>query len=334
MSIAPKNFRTTFQVEPPKFKISYADKIMLVGSCFSENIGKKLLDYKFQTLINPFGILFNPISVADSLLRILNQEKFKEEELHFHNDLWYSFSHHGKFSNASKSQTLTTINDSLLRAHIFLFESKFLIITLGTAWVYEHIASEKIVANCHKIPQKAFKKLLLTPEKIIEQFEKLQAAFTGNDLNINVIFTVSPVRHSKDGFIENQLSKSILHLAIHQYIKKNVSAYYFPAYELMMDDLRDYRFYAEDMIHPNAQAIDYIWDIFKDAVISTEDVKIMMQIQEILKAIQHKPHHPHSEKYEDFCKAYIGKLQHIRKKFPFLDLNEENQFFQDKINQV
>ena len=240
-----------------KNQIAYQSKILLLGSCFSENIGDKLSYFKFQSTQNPFGILFHPKAIENFITNAINEKKYLDDDLIFQNETWHSFDAHSSLSSVNKNELLNKLNASISITNRALKEASHIIITLGTSWVYRFIETDAIVANCHKIPQKKFLKKLLLVEEITKSLAAILVLLKSVNKDISVLFTVSPVRHLKDGFIENTQSKAHLIAAIHQVLEhQNVS--YFPSYEIMMDELRDYRFYAEDMIHPNKTAINYI----------------------------------------------------------------------------
>jgi len=264
--------------------ISHQDAILLLGSCFTENIGEKLLNSKFNVNINPFGIIYNPISIANSLTRILNKEPYTEQDLSVYSGKFFSFDHHGSFSSFNQQECLAKINNEINCAHQHIQETKTIVITLGTAWVYENIETKKLVANCHKIPAKNFTKRLLTVDEIVRQFSPL-----ANKLkNINFVFTVSPVRHVSDGLHENNISKSVLHLAIHELTKNHTNCHYFGAYEMVIDELRDYRFFKEDMVHPNELAVKYIWERIQQSWIDATSLEFINEAGQYKRLLEHR----------------------------------------------
>lgn len=300
-------------------QIDYNSKLLLIGSCFSENIGHQLSYAKFQTTINPFGILFHPKAIENLITDVINEKEFTEEDLFFHNERWHSFNTHSSLSNNNKETLISDLNTIVRETNQQLKEATHIIITLGTSWVYRHISSDKIVANCHKIPQKSFSKELLSVVEISENLEAITSLLKSINTNISVIFTVSPVRHTKDGFIENMRSKSHLISGIHQLLDCDLNnTYYFPSYEIMMDELRDYRFYKEDMLHPNQTAINYIWEKFNSIWISEKAQKIMQEVEEIQKGFAHKPFNPTSEAHQKFLKKLAQKKETLLQAFPFL----------------
>lgn len=299
--------------------INYNSKLLLLGSCFSENIGNKLSYYKFQTQQNPFGILFHPKAIETFITKVINEEKYTESDVFFHNERWHCFDAHSVVSSTSKEELLNTLNTNINSTYQHLKNTSHIIITLGTAWIYREIATDTLVANCHKIPQKKFLKELLTVEEVSESLEAINSLIKSINPETTIIYTVSPVRHIKDGFIENQRSKAHLLSAIHQVVEPRNNTYYFSSYEIMMDELRDYRFYAEDMIHPNQTAIDYIWEKFSEVWFSEETLETMKEVKTIQKGLMHKPFNPNSEAHQLFLKKLQQKKETLLQAFPFMN---------------
>ena len=299
--------------------IDYKSKLLLIGSCFVENIGDKLSYYKFHNALNPFGILFQPIAIENIITRVINIDYFTEEDLFFYNEQWHCYDVHSCLSNSSKEVLLENLKSIVIQTHQKIVQSSHVIITLGTSWVYRLLETGNIVANCHKKPQKEFLKELLSVEEVSESLGTIMALIKSVNPNASIIFTVSPVRHLKDGFIENTQSKSHLISAVHEVVAPRNNIYYFPSYELMMDELRDYRFYKDDMIHPNQLAINYIWDKFKSIWISDESQKTMYEVEEIQKGLTHKPFNPKSEQHQEFLRNLEIKKSKLQKQFPELD---------------
>ena len=296
--------------------INYASNILLFGSCFVENIGNKLEYFKFQNLVNPFGILFHPKAIEALIADSVGKKKYSEKDIFFYNEQWHSFDAHSKLSNPSKEILLLELNSQLGLTNQKIHNASHVIITLGTAWVYRFMVSENIVANCHKVPQKQFSKELLSVEEITQSLQNIIFLIKKVNPDVAIIFTVSPVRHLKDGFIENTQSKSHLITAIHSTLNDKI--HYFPSYEIMMDELRDYRFYAEDMIHPNHLAIEYIWNRFKEVWISEDSNSIMDEVDVIQKGLQHKPFNPNSESHQKFLQNLEISKQQLKLKLPFI----------------
>ncbi len=304
-------------------QIDYHSKIMLLGSCFVQNIGDKLEYFKFHNFINPFGILFHPKAIETLIANAVNDKEYTQEDIFFHNERWHCFDAHSKLSDSSKDSLIEELNKQIRLTTQQLNDSTHIIITLGTAWVYKFLENNQTVANCHKVPQRLFKKELLSIGEIASSLENIERQIRYINPNVQIIYTVSPVRHLKDGFIENSLSKSHLITAIHQFINQkstivNHQSFYFPSYEIMMDELRDYRFYAEDMIHPNNTAINYIWKKFQQVWISSEAIKTMDDVDTIQKGMLHKPFNQNSKLHQQFLQDLESKKTQIKKEFPHI----------------
>ena len=301
-----------------KNRINYNSKLVLLGSCFSKNIGNKLTYFKFQTHQNPFGILFHPKAIENLITNAINEKEYVSKDLIFQDERWHSFDAHSNLSSSNQEILLKKLNSSVQATNKKLKKATHIIITLGTSWVYRSIETDAVVANCHKIPQKKFSKELLSIVEINKSLKTIISLLKSINKDINVLFTVSPIRHLKDGFIENTQSKSHLIAAIHNIIDcKNVS--YFPSYEIMMDELRDYRFYSEDMIHPNKIAINYIWEKFNETWFEENTGSIMKEIELIQKGMAHKPFDKNSEKHQNFLQNLESKKEKIRTQFPFIN---------------
>lgn len=320
-------FTTKISVQKSSFPIDYDSKIMLLGSCFAENMGNKFDYFKFQATTNPFGIVFNAVSLEKLIRRSVENRKFTESDIFFHNDLWHCYEVHSELSNSDKDSFLESLNDIIRSTNKQLNDSTHIIITLGTSWVYRNIESKEIVANCHKVPQKQFTKELLSIHQTEESLQSIISLIHSVNPNCNFIFTVSPVRHIKDGFAENTLSKAHLIAAIHSVLNQKFSTslelttqnnIYFPAYEIMMDELRDYRFYAEDMLHPNQTAIDYIWIQFFENYVSESVFGLMNEICSIQKGLQHRPFNPNTESHQKFLNQLDLKIKAIKNQYPFI----------------
>lgn len=314
------NFRTKIPIPKNPNQIDYNSKIVSLGSCFAENIGDKFQYFKFQNAINPFGIIFNSVSIERIIDRVVNDVLFTEQDIFFHNERWHCFEVHSDLSHSNAGELLVNLNHILGETKKQLYGATHVIITYGTSWVYRNIEKEIIVANCHKVPQKQFTKELLSAVTIEESVENTIRLIQSINSNCNFIFTVSPVRHLKDGFVENQRSKSHLITAIHNLLSenRNLQSEYFPSYEIMMDELRDYRFYAEDMLHPNQIAIDYIWERFGESYISETSLPIMKEVDEIQKSLRHRSFNPESEQHLKFLSKLDQKIFFIKEKFPHI----------------
>ncbi len=298
-------------------KIGYEKPVFLVGSCFSNNIGEKLDFYQFDTYLNSHGIVFNPLSLAKSLTDVLESKQYDIKDLDTRDDIYFSYHHHGEFSSINENKVLDKINTRISSANKVIQKSSHLIITFGTAWVYELINTGEIVANCHKMPSKLFKKRLLSVNEIKQAFLNLTTKIKAINPGIAFVYTVSPVRHIKDGLTENARSKAILLEAIHQ-IKEEINCEYFPSYEIMMDELRDYRFYKQDLIHPNDQAVDYIWNKFQHAYLTDETKLIVKQIAKLKQQMNHRFLHPDSNQAKEFQEQLKSKLLAFNKKYPHI----------------
>lgn len=298
--------------------INYDSRLILLGSCFSENIGNKLSYFKFQTHQNPFGILFHPKAIEKLITNVFHKKVYSEKDIIFQNERWHCFDAHSTMSSTDKNQLLNNLNTAILATKKSLKEATHIIITLGTSWIYRYIDTNTIVANCHKIQQKNFSKELLSVNEISKSLKVSTALLKSIHPTINVIFTVSPIRHLKDGFVENSQSKAHLIAGIHQVLEEQNSSY-FPSYELMMDELRDYRFYAEDMIHPNTTAINYIWEKFMVAWFSDKTAKTMKAIDVIQKGLLHRPFNEKSSEHQKFLEKLEIKKSQVQEQFPLIN---------------
>lgn len=328
-------FQTEVQIPDFAWQTGYRKRNLFMGSCFTENIGRKMEMLKYSVDINPFGILYNPVSVAHGLRFLIQNKKFTEQDLMQHNGLWHSFFHHSRFSSSHVKETLTNINNRIESSAEFLKNADFLFITFGTAWVYEYKLTGQTVSNCHKIPEKEFRRFRLTPGEIVEEFRQLLSDLWKFNPKIKVVFTVSPIRHWKDGAIENQRSKATLLLAIDQLISGfgEENCNYFPAYEIVMDELRDYRFYEEDMIHLSTSAVNHIWEKFQLTLIDEKSKEISEKVKNIISAVNHKPFKKFTKEHLHFLKQSLQKTQRLEEKFPYLNLGFEKDFFFSQINE-
>ncbi len=320
------DFHLNFDPRPFSVKIEHHQKLLLIGSCFTENIGNKLRQLKFSVLENPNGILFNPVSIATSLNSYIENKQYKEEELFYQNESWNSWQHHSRFSNPDKETCLAVINQSQQAAHNFLKKADWVLITLGSAFVYE-LQTGELVANCHKVPTDKFNKKLLTAAEITAMLKEVLQKLAVFNPHIKIIFTISPVRHLRDGFVENNRSKAMLIQAVHQLVSDDEKAFYFPAYELVIDDLRDYRFYAEDMVHPNYAATNYVWEKFITTCIDDRAQQLMKEINIINAAKSHKPFNPTSAQHKKFLQTNLDKVTKLQEEHSYIDLKEEVDFF-------
>ncbi len=308
-------FSTHIPLQKAKNPIDYHAKVVSIGSCFSENIHQKLQYAKLSSICNPLGILFHSSAIETLLTHAVNKKVYTENEVFFHQERWHCFDAHSIASNPDKKKLLEYLNNAIQETHQAIKEATHLNITLGTAWVYRHIATDAIVANCHKIPQKQFLKELRTVTEITEDLAAIIDMVRSINPRVEFLFTLSPVRHLKDGFVENAQSKAHLLAAIHQVVNTTNTSY-FPSYEILMDELRDYRFYASDMVHPNETAIGYIWERFRESWVSEEAQKTLETVEKIQRGLAHKPFHQDSEAHQKFVKSLDGQLQKLQEQFP------------------
>ncbi|HLT32232.1 MAG TPA: GSCFA domain-containing protein [Aquaticitalea sp.] len=300
--------------------LDYSSNVLLLGSCFVENIGDKMAYFKFKNLSNPFGILFHPKAIETLMTNAIKQKQYSEAEVFFHNEQWHSYDAHSNLSDAFKEKIIQTLNHQLSATAKQLISATHIIITLGTAWTYIHSKTNSTVANCHKVPQKEFEKKLLSVEDIVNSLKMTVEQIHQINPKASIIFTVSPVRHIKDGFVENTLSKSHLIASIHQLLSEHVhlTCSYFPSYEIMIDELRDYRFYDGDMLHPNQTAIEYIWRKFQSVWISDEALKTMEEVDSVQKGLKHKPFNAGSKAHQKFLHQLELKKEKLQREFPHI----------------
>lgn len=314
-------------------KIRHQHRLLLIGSCFTEQIGDKLAAHKFSVLQNPNGILFNPVSVKEAIKHYVDNKVIDEGSLFNLNEAWHSWQHHSRFSGISKEEAIQKINTSTNAAHQYLKETDFIIITLGSAWVYEltnkapNAVVGNVAANNHKAPSDWFNRRLLSNQEVISELEEMITNLQNFNPYIKIIFTISPVRHLREGFVENNRSKAALIYAVHQAAEKFENVFYFPAYELIIDDLRDYRFFAEDMVHPNYAATNYVWEKFTFACIDENAQQLMSEINEINAAMRHKPFNESSVAHRSFKAKYFKMTESMQQKHRYLNLAKELTFF-------
>ena len=313
------NFTTKIPITQNANPIDYNSKIVSFGSCFAENMGDKLLYYKFQTQVNPFGIIFNPFSIEELIERVVLQRYFTKDDIFFFNERWHCYEVHSELSDADSEVFLSKLNQILSDTQKQLQQATHIIITYGTSWVYRHIETNAIVANCHKVPQKQFSKELLSIDSIQKSIQNTVSLIATLNPKCNFIFTVSPVRHLKDGFVENQVSKAHLIAAIYATTNtKQQTLNYFPSYEIMMDELRDYRFYTDDMMHPSPMAINYIWERFAATQIDASAITTMELVQTIQKGLAHRPFNPNSESHQKFEANLKEKIATLEAQYSFM----------------
>jgi hypothetical protein len=314
------NFTTKIPISKSIFPIDYSSKIVSLGSCFAVNMAEKFDFFKFQNICNPFGILFHPLAIEKIISKAVNLDFFTEEDIFFLNERWHCFDVHSDLSNSNKEEFLHILNGFVKSTNNQITEASHIIITYGTSWVYRNKHSEKVVANCHKLPQNQFDKEILSVATIEKSIQNTINLIEKVNPNCAIIFTVSPVRHIKDGFVENQRSKSNLISALYSVLEVPPSGVrgLFPSYEIMMDELRDYRFYAEDMLHPSQVAIDYIWERFCEASISESIFPTMEAVETIEKGLSHRSFNPNSESHLKFLNKLELKISKLKSEFPFM----------------
>ena len=341
------DYCTYIDIQKSHFDISYNDRLMFIGSCFADNIGCRMSEQRFNIDVNPFGVLYNPLSIASGCRLLQKPELFVEDDIFCYNGMYHSFMHHGKFSDISAANCIEKINGSLNIAANHFKEISYLVITFGTSYIYRLNDREQffagsgklsnakeiddiynktkvqVVANCHKLPAVMFERELLTVDEIVNEWSGLLEDIWSDNPSLKVIFTVSPIRHMKDGAHMNQISKATLLLAeqsLYEKYPERIS--YFPAYELMMDELRDYRFYADDMLHPSKVAVDYIWERFCDMYLDKATKDVLKEVEQINLALNHKPLNPSSDVHKQFLIQTLLKIKRLQAKYPYLCFSE------------
>lgn len=325
-------FRTTFQISPSDEKINHQHKILTLGSCFSDEIGNRLLYSKFQGLINPFGTIFNAISIQNLIKRSISEEYYTATDVHQNGEQFFCFDVHSSFNALSNEEVVQHLNATIKQVHHFIYSCDVIMITLGTSWVYSLLTENKIVANCHKVEAKQFEKKLLSVQENYNALEYIFKALISINPKIKIITTVSPVRHIKDGMTENNVSKARLIDALYQLNLAYKQVNYFPSYELVLDDLRDYRFFKQDMIHPTEQAVEYIWEKFGEVYFDQSTQTTIQKIQKVQLALHHRPFNEDAENHQKFLKKTFSMIEEIEKG-NMIDFEQEKEFLQSKIKQ-
>ena len=326
-------FHLIFDIKKIPWNIEHPHKIFLIGSCFTENIGEKLRRHKFNVMENPNGILFNPVSVTEAVTDYIENKQTAASELFNYNEGWHSWKHHSRFSGLTANESLEKINTSTTSAHQYLKTADFVFITLGSSWIYTltenamNTVPGSVAANNHKAPSNWFYKKLMTPEDVLRVLDNMIHRLLHFNPSVKIIFTISPVRHIREGVIENNRSKAVLIQAVHHLVDKFEGLYYFPAYEIVIDDLRDYRFYAEDLVHPNYFATEYVWEKFCQSCMNENTRKLMEEINIINLAYRHKPFNPTSEQHKKFLSVSLEKTLALKEQFPYLDFEKELTYF-------
>ena len=319
-----KAFRTEIKVPPATRSMGLKTRIVTQGSCFSDAIGDRLAEHKLKVLVNPFGVIYNPQSIHKALSYSIFNEPVAAHTFVHHNDIYFNYDFHSAFSALTAPELSTRLINSIGASHYFLKDADWLLITYGTAWVYQRQDTGEIVANCHKLPSANFSKSLMSVEQIQSSFAAFFEQLKKFNPEIRAILTVSPVRHIKDTLELSSVSKAILRVACHSISEQYADVEYFPAYEMMMDDLRDYRFYKSDMLHPTAEAEDYIWDKFMERYFSTDLKDFVKQWDSILSALRHKPFHPGTPAHQQFLRDTLKKLENIKR----MDIDVEEEISQ------
>ncbi len=321
------NYRTEISIPNSHIQINHNHGILTIGSCFAENISQHLKYYRFDALENPFGVLYNPVSIYQAIKLIFNNKTFEPDDLIYHDSEWHSFYHHSDFSHHDINVCLQRINSQLEAVRLYLKNCNCVIITYGTSYVYKYKSNGIIVSNCHKLPANQFTHYRLTSADTAEYIQSSWELLKQLNPKLNCIFSISPVRHWKDGAVDNQISKSALLLALHETIKEKSDCSYFPAYEIMMDDLRDYRFYDADLVHPNQIAKDYIWEKFSQCYFTETCLGTLKDIKKLAQARLHRPRNIYSEKHRRFVKDQLQLIDQLKKKYPYLKLEDDYNYF-------
>ena len=326
---------TNVEINKLSPQLDYHDSLLLMGSCFATEIGIRLQEAKMQCILNPFGVLYNPLSIASSLHTLLENKYPTEDNFIFHEGLWQSLSFHGDFSAPTKEGLKKNIQHSLDACKDVLKQVSYLLVTFGTAYIYEWKETGEVVTNCHKLPESCFNRRRQKVSEIVDTYKVLLQDIWQVNSTMRVIFTVSPIRHVRDGLHENQLSKATLLLAIDQ-LKQMFpeKILYFPAYELLMDELRDYRFYAEDLVHPSHVAVDFVWQHFSEYCFSQEALMTMKSVKEIKIMMEHRPLHPESEEYHRFLHQILLKIETLSEKYPYFDFDKEKESCLTRLNRL
>lgn len=320
-------FTLPFQIPEAPHKIKLKDSIFSIGSCFSDNIGDKLTAHKFDVVTNPLGILYNPFSIFKNL-RLLLSEGLDPDNFIEAGGVYFHWDTHSDISGTAMDSFKALLEARSHTSRQSLTSANWLIITLGTIYVYKHLESGKIVANCHKIPQRHFQKLSLSQAEIEEDFFQTMELLRTINPDIKVILTVSPVRHIRDGLIENNVSKATLLQTVNNIVKNDPNIYYFPAYEILIDELRDYRFFKEDMIHPTEQAIQYIWERFITACLDPDAIGFISEWAKVKKSLEHRPFHPDTNEHQRFLRSTLTKLEALSQR---VDVSGEMELIKNQL---
>lgn len=315
-------------IQPPSFstKLTYNESLLFIGSCFAENMALRMQTHKFNTLLNPHGVVYNPESIATAIRHYLSNKIYTEQDLFFANDCYHSWEHHSRFSTTHVAACVSEINEQIAHAHAALKNAGWLFITFGSAFVYRHKQTGICVSNCHKQPQQEFIKELLTVEGMVRTYKELITELQKFNHQLKIVFTVSPVRYIRDGIVENTVSKARLIEVVHQ-LRDDKKIMYFPAYELIIDDLRDYRFYKEDLVHPTDQAIDYVFEKLRVSLFDETTTVLFEKINDVVKAKAHRVFQEDTEAHQKFRSTYFNRCKQLQQQYPFLVLEEELDYF-------
>ena len=324
-------FRTKIEIAAMDFRVKYENNLLFVGSCFSDHIAQRLNALNYKVFNNPFGTLYNPASIQQSLALLFSDHIFKASDLFQHEGLWSSFLHHSDFSRISPEESLQVMNDTMMQARMKLMDMDHLFITFGTAWTFIHKETNEVVANCHRLPAAHFTRKRMTVEDIVEHYDILIRKLKKINPGLKIIFTISPVRYLKDGFHENQLSKAILQLAVEALYKQHSGVYYFPAYEILNDDLRDYRFYDNDLVHPSQEAVQYVFENFESVFLEPSEQHIRKVSRALHTARMHKVRYSGTEQHQKFIRTQLDKINHLQSICPILELMELRNFFSSQL---
>lgn len=312
--------QTIVPIKPSENKIDYHSKIVSIGSCFTVNMAQRFQQFQFQQAVNPFGILFHPVAIARLIDFAVENKTFTAEDVFLHNEIWSSFDAHSDLNELEQEDIIDTLNAKVVFLRERFMEASHVILTFGTAWVYRNIEKNQLVANCHKVPQNHFSKELLTVAQCENAIASIEKGIRKLNPNVQITYTISPVRHIKDGYVENQRSKAHLITALQNHLENNTEKnYYFPSYEIVMDELRDYRFFTQDLIHPNEIAIDYIWEKFVENTIEPSILPTMKMVDEVQKGLAHRPFNPYTEAHQKFLDKLAQKLDVLLEQYPFMN---------------
>ena len=325
---------TRVLIPEPSFSIDYHSKVLLMGSCFTDNIGKQMRLLKFNVDYNPFGVVYNPISLSKQIHMLLEKETFYKDDLNYFNELWFSYSHYTLFSDPDQDKCLKKINESFVQGKEFVRSANVIFLTLGTSFAYKRNDTDEVVANCHKIPAKNFDRYFSTVDNTVLNLEKAIRDVRKRNPAVQFVLTISPIRHWKDGAIDNQRSKAALLLAIAQLQEELEGIYYFPVYELFMDELRDYRYYADDMLHPSSLAVELVWKRFSETFLTSDAINIFGEVKKVLTSLEHRPMHSSTKAYAKFLSNLEKKIEVLIQTYPFLDLSKEIRLLSSLFNTI